>query len=120
ANSNNHGEFLDVLRRTVSLSVDAADYSAEAGSLIASLTSLDLPQDVKNVVNVVAAKSAVLSRNNNVAARLLEETIKNSDDKTLKAKSFYIKALLAISQKDYISAEEFLAEATHSDVDGST
>jgi predicted negative regulator of RcsB-dependent stress response len=120
ATSTDHEEFLDVLRRTVSLSIDAEDYSIEAGSLIASLTSLDLPPEVKNIVNLIAAKSAVRNRNNNVAARLLEETIKGSADKTLKAKSFYIKALLAISQKDYATAEEYLAEATHADVDGTT
>lgn len=120
ANSSDHEEFLDVLRRTVSLSIDADEYSAEAGSLIASLTSLDLPPEVKNVVNVVAAKSAVRNRNNNVAARLLEETIKNSSDKGLKAKSYYIKSLLAISQKDYGAAEEFLSEAAQADSEGST
>ncbi len=120
AHSNDHQEFLDVLRRTVSLSIEDSDQSSEASTLIASLTSLELPGEVKNIVNVIAAKSAVMNKNNNVAGRLLEETIKNSGDKTLKAKAFYIKSLLAISQKNYEGAEEYLAEATVAEVDQAT
>jgi hypothetical protein len=120
ANSNDHQEFLEVLRRTVSLSIEDADQNSEASTLIASLTSLELPGEVKNIVNVIAAKSAVMNKNNNVAGRLLEETIKNSGDKTLKAKAFYIKSLLAISQKNYDAAEEYLAEATLTEVDQAT
>jgi ribosomal protein L29 len=120
ANSNDHQEFLDVLRRTVSLSIEDSDQNSDASTLIASLTSLELPGEVKNIVNVIAAKSAVMNKNNNVAGRLLEETIKNSGDKTLKAKAFYIKSLLAISQKNYDAAEEYLAEATVAEVDQAT
>jgi tetratricopeptide (TPR) repeat protein len=120
ASSNDHQEFLDVLRRTVALSIEDSDQNSEASTLIASLTSLELPGEVKNIVNVIAAKSAVMNRNNNVASRLLEETIKNSGDHTLKAKAFYIKSLLAISQKNYESAEEYLSEATATEVDQTT
>lgn len=115
-----HKEFLDVLRRTVAISIDVDEQSAEARTLIASLTSIELPLEVKNVVNIIAAKSAVISGNENVASRLLEETIKNSGDPTLKAKAYYVKSLLAISQKNYPAAEEFLALATTSDVDSET
>jgi len=120
AHTNDHQEFLDVLRRTVSLSIEDTDGNSETSTLIASLTSLELPGDVKNIVNVIAAKSSVMNKNNNVASRLLEETIKNSSDNTLKAKAFYIKGLLAISQKDYEGAEEYLAEATVAEVDQAT
>lgn len=115
-----HNEFLDVLRRTVAISIDVDEQSADARTLIASLTSLELPAEVKNVVNLIAAKSAVVSGNENVASRLLEETIKNSGDPTLKAKAYYVKSLLAISQKNYPAAEEFLALATTADVDSDT
>src|SRR5690606_12970975 len=49
AKSTEHNEFLDVLRRTVAISIDASEHSSEASTLIASLTSLELPGEVKHI-----------------------------------------------------------------------
>lgn len=111
----NEDELIEVLRRIVPLATQDDDSGRQVREILSSITSLDLPQQIRPEVLFIAAKSAAQANQRNLASLWLEQSINSTNDSRLKAKALYIKALLAIAVRDFDKAEETLSEVIQID-----
>ena len=108
-------QLIEVLRRIVPMAAQDGDSIQELRELLSSITSLDLAPGVRPEVLFIAAKAAARSDNRQLASLWLDESIATATDPRLKAKSLYIKALLALAQRDLETAEDHLSEVIQVD-----
>lgn len=106
----NNDELLDVLRRMLPLAAKDTQTNNQLNELLASVTNLDLPDAVRPAVFFAAAKAAATSGNPGLAARFDDIAVSTAKDDPLKAKGLYLRALLALAQQNYDSAEDILGE----------
>jgi hypothetical protein len=107
----NYEEMLHVMRRMLPIAAkDSGKRRSKLNELLSSITSLDLPKNIKPTVFFFAAKSATNAGNNKMASTWLETVMSEGTNPDLKARATYIKALIALSKKDYTAAENYLGE----------
>lgn len=120
AKEQNHQELLDILRHMIPLAAADKTTSNQLNELLASVTTLDLPNEVRPEVLFFAAKASANAGGMMMARTWLEKAVAGPADDGLKARVLYMRALLALSNKEYDTAEEHLAEAVQVDKAGET
>lgn len=108
-------ELVEVLRRMVPLASLDGEASRQLRELLSSVTSLELPAEIRPEVMFIAAKAAARSGNRNLASTWLDTSLTTTTDPRLKAKALYVKALLALGNRDLDQAEETLSEVIQAD-----
>lgn len=106
----NHDELLEVLRRMLPIAAKDTSTTNQLNELLASVTNLEFPEAVRPSVFFAAAKAAATSGNASMAKRFDDVAVDGAKDPTLKARSLYLRALLALGNKDFERAEDILGE----------
>jgi hypothetical protein len=119
AESQDHEELIDVLRRMIPLSSSVGNKN-ELRQLLASITSLDLPQDVQPLIYYYVAKAAANAGEDKIATTWFERAAASPNDPVIKAKSMYMLAILALGRKEFDLAEDILGQVILIDKDDST
>jgi hypothetical protein len=117
--SPDQNELTEVLRRMIPLAAGDPSAREQLGQILASVTSLELPAEVRPAVYYYAAKAAANDGSAALAQSWLEKTLAGAKDSGLKARALYMRALVAIGAKDFAKAEAHLADAVQADQDGS-
>ncbi len=116
-----HDRLLDVLRRMLPIAAKDESSNHQLNELLASVTTLDLPEAVRPAVYFAAAKAAAHDGNVQIATRFLDDPKAQAKDDTLKAKGLYLRALIALNHREFEKAEDLLADAIQEDEeDGET
>lgn len=108
-------QFVEVVRRVIALSDRERMGNQSTRDFLASLTSFKIPDDVRQEIWLVAAKTAARSGDTNLAETWIKKVLDEGDSGLLKAKAHYLRALMSIKAKDYPTAEAALAEAIEED-----
>lgn len=111
AKAQNHDELLDVLRRMIPLAASDELADGQVNQLIASLTNIELPEVIRPDVFYISAKAIANHGHPRLADKFLDTAITSSKNSSLRARSFYMQALLALTARDFTKAEEALSDA---------
>ena len=111
-----HEELIDVLRRMIPLANSAGNKN-ELRQLLASITSLDLPEDVQPLFYFFAGKAAANAGEEKIATAWYERAAASPNDPVIKAKSLYMLATLALGRKDFDRAQDILGQVMLIDKD---
>jgi hypothetical protein len=111
-------ELLEVLRRMTPLAADASEDANQLGQLLASLTTLDLPEAVVPQVHLVAAKSAYTLGSRAMAESWIAKAMDGPADATTRAKALYVRALIELGRRDFDAADETLSTVIQTDKGG--
>lgn len=115
-----HTELLDVLKHMIPLAAADKASTNQLNELLASVTTLDLPNEVRPAVLYFAAKASANAGGVTMARTWLEKAVAGPADAGLKARALYMRALLALANKEYDTADEILSEVIQADKDGET
>ncbi len=112
----NYDEMLDVLRRLVSISTkEKFKNKKEINQLVSSLVSIELPKHLKSQILYYSAKSVAQLGNSKLASEWLIIASRDKTNANLRARSLYLRSILAISAKDWKAAEVLLKRAIDSE-----
>ena len=117
--SQDHEELIDVLRRMIPLSSSVGNKN-ELRQLLASITSLDLPEDVQPLIYYYLGKAAANAGEDKMATTWFERAAASPNDPVIKAKSMYMIAILALGRKQFDLAEDILGKVIAMDKDEAT
>jgi hypothetical protein len=120
ANDQDHKELLDILRRMIPLAAADRAVGNQLNELLSSVITLDLPSDVRPAVYFFAAKASANAGGVTMARTWLEKAVAGPEGDGLKPRVLYMRALLALSNREYDAAEETLQEAAAADKTGET
>lgn len=115
-----HAELLEVLKHMIPLAAADKTTTNQLNELLASVTSLDLPNEVRPAVLYFAAKASANAGGVTMARTWLEKAVAGPADPGLKARALYMRALLALANKEYDTADEILSDVIQTDKDGET
>ncbi|MEZ4741341.1 MAG: hypothetical protein R3B45_02660 [Bdellovibrionota bacterium] len=83
----------------------------EIGPLLASISSLHVPDHVMPELYYLTGKTAMKSGDIDIATSWLDQAEKNGAKNKIKSKSLYLKAVLAIAKKDWDIAYQYLKKS---------
>ncbi len=103
----NYSDILDALRRLVPLaSQEALSGNADLGPLLASVTSIEFPEEKRAELSYLAARTASGSKKHaDEADEWFNDSATTGNDANLRARSLYFQALQAIAAQDFAKAE---------------
>ena len=119
AESKDHEELIDVLRRMIPLSSSIGNKN-ELRQLLASIASLDLPEDVQPLIFYYLGKAAANAGEDKIAMPWFGRAAASLNDPVIKAKSMYMLAILALGRKEFDLAEDILGQVILLDKDEAT